>query len=227
MNIRWRLAQFWEIRWWRWYLQHKDRTAYLGQKAAYWEKILAGCELELTGTEAILDAGCGPAGIFMVLEGKPLMAVDPLLGQYQDQLDHFDPSAYPKVQFHDASLEEFQAPQKLDIIFCCNVINHVADLNLSLDRLCAWLKPGGILILSVDVHNYKALKKLFRLIPGDILHPHQHDLADYQSMLRERGLRIEKTTQLKRGNIFDYYLIKAISPFKVITSPLVNSTSNQ
>lgn len=227
MNFRWKLAQFWEIRWWRWYLQHKDKSVYLQQKAAYWEKVLAHCELPLTGGEAILDAGCGPAGIFMILEGDPLMAVDPLLNQYQDQLDHFDPTDYPKVQFNAVSLEEFQPTQELDIVFCCNVINHVADLNLSLDKICSWLKPGGILILSVDVHNFGILKKIFRLFPGDILHPHQHDLADYQSMLRDRGLTIEKTTQLKRGGIFDYYLIKAISPFKVMTSPLVNSTSSQ
>ncbi len=227
MNIRWRLAQFWEIRWWRWYLQHKEKTIYLQKKATYWEKILAHCELKLTGSEAILDAGCGPAGIFMILAGDPLMAVDPLLKEYQDQLDHFDPASYPKVQFTTDSLEEFQPDQLFDIIFCCNVINHVADLTLSLDRICSWLKPGGILILSVDVHNYNALKQIFRWIPGDILHPHQHDLEDYQSMLRERGFSIEKTTQLKSGNIFDYYLIKAISPFKVIISPLVNSTSSQ
>lgn len=227
MNIRWKLAQFWEIRWWRWYLQHKDKTVYLQKKAAYWEKILASCELQLTGAEAILDAGCGPAGIFMILDGSPLIAVDPLLKKYQSQLDHFNPTDYPKVQFEAISLEEFEPAQSLDIIFCCNVINHVADLQLSLDRICAWLKPGGTLLLSVDVHNHKVLKRIFRLIPGDILHPHQHDLADYQDMLRERGLHIEKTTPLKRGNIFDYYLIKAISPFKVITSPLVSSTSNQ
>ncbi len=227
MNIRWRLAQFWEIRWWRWYLQHKEKSVYLQQKADYWKKILAQCELKLTGSEAILDAGCGPAGIFMILDGNPLVAVDPLLGEYEDQLDHFDSTDYPKVQFYAVSLEEFQPTQQLDIIFCCNVINHVADLNLSLDKICSWLKPGGILILSVDVHNYRLLKKIFRWIPGDILHPHQHGLVDYQNMLRERGFNIEKTTELKRGGIFDYYLIKAISPFKVMTSPLVNSTSNQ
>ncbi|MBX2873433.1 MAG: class I SAM-dependent methyltransferase [Saprospiraceae bacterium] len=227
MNIRWKLAQFWEIRWWRWYLRHRDKAAYLQKKAAYWKRILSHCELELNGKEALLDAGCGPAGIFMVLEGKPLVAVDPLLEAYQKQLTHFDPSDYPHVEFVASPLEHFKPAQAMDIIFCCNVINHVADLELSMDRLCNWLKPGGTLILSVDVHNYQGLKSLFRAIPGDILHPHQHDVVDYQNMLRERGFRIEKTTCLKSGNIFDYYLIKAISPFNVITSPLVNSTSSQ
>lgn len=227
MNIRWRLAQFWEIRWWRWYLRDKDKAAYLQKKADYWERILAVCKLELHGEEAILDAGCGPAGIFMILQGNPLIGVDPLLQEYQDSLAHFDPENYPQVQFVNSSLEAYKPNHPFDIIFCCNVINHVADLDKSLNQLSSWLKPGGTLILSIDVHNYKGVKQLFRWIPGDILHPHQHDLEDYQSMLRERGFRIEKTTQLKSGRIFDYYLIRAISPLSVITSPLVNSTSSQ
>ncbi|NRB48514.1 MAG: methyltransferase domain-containing protein [Saprospiraceae bacterium] len=227
MNIRWRLAQFWEIRWWRWYLRDKDKTVYLRKKAEYWDRIVAVCELELSGAEAILDAGCGPAGIFMVLRGNPLIGVDPLLEKYQESLAHFDPDNYPQVQFVNSTLEAYSPDQPFEIIFCCNVINHVADLGESLDKLSSWLKPGGTLILSIDVHNHKGLKHLFRLIPGDILHPHQHDLEDYQGMLRERGFRLEKTTQLKKGGIFDYYLIKAISPLSVITSPLVNSTSSQ
>lgn len=227
MNFRWKLAQFWEIRWWRWYLQHKDKAIYLEKKASYWKGILAQSELDLSGKEAVLDAGCGPAGIFMILEGEPMVAVDPLLEDYKRQLTHFDPSDYPNVQFVTSSLEAFEPSQAMDVIFCCNVINHVADLPLCMDRLSSWLKPGGTLILSVDVHNHQILKRIFRMIPGDILHPHQHDLLDYQNMLMERGFSIEKTTQLKSGNIFDYYLIKAISPFKVMTSPLVNSTSNQ
>jgi len=227
MNFRWRLAQFWEIRWWRWYLQDKDKGTYLQKKSAYWQRVLAVCDLNLKGEEALLDAGCGPAGIFMILKGKPLVAIDPLLQQYEDQLTHFDPADYPQVQFITTALEDYQPPKQYDIIFCCNVINHVADLTKSLDQLQIWLKPGGRLILSIDVHNYSLLKSVFRLIPGDILHPHQHDLMDYQNMLMERGFSIEKTTKLKGGGIFDYYLIKATSPFKVITSPDVNSTSSQ
>lgn len=227
MKLRWRLAQFWEIRWWRWYLRDKDKATYLQKKAQYWESVLSQCELDLTGQEAVLDAGCGPAGIFMILNGQPLIAIDPLLSAYQTQLHHFDPKDYPWVQFQATTLEAYTPEHSSDLIFCCNVINHVADLQKSLDRLQAWLKPGGTLILSVDVHNYAWLKRIFRCIPGDILHPHQHALNDYQSMLMERGFTIEKSTLLKRGRIFDYYLIKAISPFKVTTSPLVNDTSNQ
>lgn len=227
MNFRWRLAQFWEIRWWRWYLQHKDMATYLDKKARYWEGLLEQCDLNLSGEEAILDAGCGPAGIFMILRGQPLVAIDPLLSAYQTQLAHFDPADYPQVQFQTTSLEAHEPDHPLDVIFCCNVINHVANLHQSLDRLKTWLKPGGTLILSVDVHHYSWLKPLFRAIPGDLLHPHQHDLKDYQNLLMERGFSIEKSTLLKSGGIFDYYLIKAISPFNVISSPLLSSTSNQ
>lgn len=227
MNKRWKLAQFWEIRWWQWYLQKKDKAIYLEQKARYWKRVLDQCELSLEQDMQVLDAGCGPAGIFLVLHGMQVTAIDPLLEAYEQQLVHFQRAAYPSIQFYTSSLEAFQADKAYDVIFCCNVINHVANLSLSLDRLSHWLKPGGTLILTVDVHNFQALKFLFRAIPGDILHPHQHDLADYVQMLVERKFELEKVTQLKTGLIFDYYLIKATSPLRVRTSPVTVSTSNQ
>lgn len=215
MNNRWKVAQFWEIRWWRWYLQNKDKSAYLESKAKYWHRILAHCDISFSGTETMLDAGCGPAGIFMVLEGKEIVAIDPLLPKYETQLSHFHPQDYPQVTFIPVSLEAFQANLSFDVIFCCNVINHVADLKRSVAHLVKCLKPGGTLILTVDVHNYQPLKRLFRAIPGDILHPHQHDLADYTDMLVGQKLVIEKSHPLKSNFIFDYYLIKATSPFTV------------
>ncbi len=215
MNNRWKVAQFWEIRWWRWYLQNKDKIPYLEAKAKYWQRILQASDIDLSGEEVLLDAGCGPAGIFMILEGKKVVAIDPLLPKYESQLSHFDPQAYPKVDFIPISLEAYQPNLSFDVIFCCNVINHVADLAQSISHLVSCLKPGGTLVLTVDVHNHQALKHLFRAIPGDILHPHQHDLVDYTDMLVGQKLVIEKSHRLKSSFIFDYYLIKATSPFKV------------
>jgi 2-polyprenyl-6-hydroxyphenyl methylase/3-demethylubiquinone-9 3-methyltransferase len=68
-------------------------------------------------------------------------------------------------------------------------------------------KPGGDLLLTVDAHNYFLLKKIFQLIPGDILHPHQYSLPDYAQMLQKHRCTIHKTQRLKKGHLFDYWAI--------------------
>ena len=119
------------------------------------------------------------------------------------------PGDYPAVTFISQALENFETAQRFDLIFCLNAINHVADMDAALDRLIAALAPGGTLALSIDAHNYSLLKYIFRALPGDVLHPQQHDLADYQGALTRRGLDVTRSVLLKEEAIFDYYLLIA------------------
>ncbi len=207
MTLRWKIAQALEIRWWRNYLKNKETTDYLAAKKAYWQRVLKTVQLEVKPGEKILDAGCGPAGIFIILNECDVDAVDPLLHKYEENLVHFKKSNYPFVQFYNESLENFTIQKSYDKIFCLNAINHVADLDKSLDKIVAATPTFGQLILSIDVHKYSILKYIFRVLPGDVLHPHQHDLQDYIIMLEKRGCNIVKKVNLKPGRIFDYYCL--------------------
>jgi 2-polyprenyl-6-hydroxyphenyl methylase/3-demethylubiquinone-9 3-methyltransferase len=207
INWRWKLAQKLEIRWWQHYLKDKTPAQYLQQKRLYWDRVLGQLDLSFTAQDQILDAGCGPAGIFIALPQYQVDAVDPLLRKYQDALGHFNPDNYPNVSFHNAKLEDYQTEKKYNKIFCLNAINHVQDLEQCLDNLTDLLAKEGQLILSVDAHNFKFFKYLFRLIPGDALHPHQYDILEYKKMLIDRGYQIEHTINLKQQFFFDYYVL--------------------
>ena len=209
MQLRWQIAQFFEMRWWRRYLSGKEKDAYLDWKKNYWRSLLQRLDMDIPVTATVLDAGCGPAGIFTVLVHNKVDALDPLLDRYEEQLPHFRRSDYPGVRFVCLPLEQFTPEQPYTFVFCLNAINHVADLSLCFDRLHACAQPGGTLLVSIDTHNYNGLKRIFRLFPGDILHPHQYDLPEYQAMLTSRGFRIEQTILLKKEWIFSYYLIRA------------------
>ncbi len=209
MQLRWQIAQFFEMRWWRRYLSGKEKDAYLDWKKNYWQALLDRLGLSIPIGATVLDAGCGPAGIFTVLPANKVDALDPLLDQYEQHLPHFRKSDYPYVHFICTPLEQFKSEQPYEFVFCLNAINHVADLSLCLDRLHACTRPGGTLLLSIDTHNYGWLKRIFRLVPGDILHPHQYDLPEYQAMLLSRDFSIEQTVLLKKEWIFNYYLICA------------------
>ncbi len=208
-NFKWRLAQAAEIRWWRRYLGSRPVSVYLEQKKGYWRKVLDQANLRVLPGQRVLDAGCGPAGIFIALDHCRVTCVDPLLERYRQDLPHFDPAWYPWVNFYAVKVEDFTPETPFELIFCLNALNHFADLEKSLRQLRAALIPGGTMILTVDTHRSDWLKRIFQRLPGDILHPHQYALNDYQAMLNRADFSVVNTVMLKPGRIFDYWLIEA------------------
>jgi 2-polyprenyl-3-methyl-5-hydroxy-6-metoxy-1,4-benzoquinol methylase len=206
-NWKWTLAQQAEFKWWQAYLRKKEVSGYLENKKFYWDRVLTEISpfATLPAKAEILDAGCGPAGIFMNLQNYPVSAIDPLLEKYK-LLAHFKPSDYPWVNFIQSPIEAIDYFEKFDVIFCMNAINHVNDINSCYDKLVRALKPGGILVISTDTHRNNTLKKIFQWIPGDILHPMQYNLSEYNKMLTSRGVTLIKDILFKRETIFDYYI---------------------
>lgn len=206
-KVKWRIAQFLEYLWWRKYLLKKDKHQYLDKKKAYWINVISSFSdvFQITPGQRILDAGCGPAGIFTVLDKNVVTAIDPLLNRY-DSLQVFDRHDYGWVEFVNTPIESFSSTEKFDVIFCLNAINHVADIDLCYDRLFEALSDNGVLIVSTDAHRSMLLKKIFQLLPGDLLHPVQLDIDEYNQKLRERNAVLLKCIEYKKGNIFNYYI---------------------
>lgn len=175
----------------------------------HWRKVLSQIELQVLPGEYVLDAGCGPAGIFTILQDQKVDAIDPLLLAYEEKLPDFRRDQFPYVHFQPLMLEQMEQQEVYDRVFCLNAINHVADLEKAARCLVQSLKPEGTLLISIDVHRFAGLKFIFRMIPGDVLHPQQDSLADYVRLLEKLGLTIEKTLVLKQGWVFNYVVIKA------------------
>ena len=207
--MRWQVAQHAERWWWKAYLRNKPVDAYLRWKRDYWRHVLIQAEPWVTLPEhsRILDAGCGPAGVFTVLEGHDVRAIDPLLNKYETDLPHFQPQAYPWVKFSGEQLEQLDMSGAFDAVFCMNVINHVKDIDLSVQRLVGACRPDGWIAMSIDAHNHRWAKPIYRTVPFDILHPHQYDLADYSSFLRAHGVDLLASVLLRKGFWFDHYLL--------------------
>lgn len=204
---KWKLAQTLEYKWWQNYLEKKDTAEYLQWKCHYWQDVLLTISkyAEMPTGKAILDAGCGPAGIFITLKGNTVDAIDPLLDKYES-FPHFKPGNYAWTQFKNIPIEELNEQEKYDFIFCMNAINHVNDIDKCYDNLVKSLKPGGYLIISTDAHKHNFLKKIFQLIPGDMLHPVQLNMEEYDEFLLKRNLAIIKNILYKQERIFDYYI---------------------
>jgi SAM-dependent methyltransferase len=207
--MKWEIAQFFEIRWWQHYLGQQEVEDYLSRKKNYWEGILSACPFALSPSYRILDAGCGPAGIFTILQDYQVDAIDPLIDQYEKVLPHFSRRQYPNTQFFPTTFEHFSPTATYDLVFCLNAVNHFKNITLAMEKLGTLTAPGQWLALSIDTHKWRLAKHLFRMIPADLLHPHQYDLKEYEQMLTSAGFKIFQTEKLKNGYIFDYHIIFA------------------
>lgn len=207
-TIKWKLAQSIELKWWKNYLGDKNPAEYAIWKKNYWLNLLAKTSsISIEAGMDILDCGCGPAGVFMALpDNVNIDAEDPLLNDYENNLAHFKRSLYPVVNFYAEPLEDFEPQKKYDLIFCMNAINHVSDINFCYDKLCSMLKQNGKLVITIDAHNHSFFKHLFRAVPGDVLHPHQYDLDEYNYFLESRNLSLLQTEKLKSEFFFNHYL---------------------
>jgi 2-polyprenyl-6-hydroxyphenyl methylase/3-demethylubiquinone-9 3-methyltransferase len=207
---RWQFAQMLEIRWWKNYLKKKEVGDYLEWKKNYWNTFLLSIPSDLLSPgQLVLDAGCGPAGIFIVLPQHQVIGVDPLIDQYRQHLPHFRPDLSPWTEFYSTPLESFVYPKTFDLIFSLNAFNHFKDLTVSLQVLDKVLKPGGHCILTLDTHRHAWMKFILSRIPADALHPHQYNQQEYIQKILEVNphwkLVFEKT--LKQEQIFNYDLL--------------------
>lgn len=205
-TLRWRVAQYLERRWWKRYLNGKSPEDYLLDKTAYWQRTLDQLGWQPVPGRRVLDAGCGPAGVFIhVQDVEDVTALDPLLAKYEEDLAIFRREDYPKVRFLHQPLEQaFDDGATFEAIYCFNAINHVSDWDVALDALTAHAHPGTRLLLTSDVHRHKLLLPIFRALPGDALHPQQHGPEAYRNALTRRGWRIEREELLRREGIFEY-----------------------
>ena len=212
MTRRWKIAQALELQWWRNYQRGKNPREYLTWKTNYWHKLMQQCGINVPAGARVIDFGCGPAGIFIALPNARVTALDPLLHQYSTCINFFFPADYPNVDFRNSPMEDFKAEGNYDFAFCMNAINHVADIENAFAVLCKSVKPGGTVVVSIDAHNYSFFKHLFRFIPGDALHPHQYDLAEYTQFLVHRGYSGVQPFLIKKEFFFSHFVLVATKP---------------
>ena len=202
---RWKIAQLAERWWWKSYLSKKDPTEYREWKQNYWLIVLQKIGYEKEDFHGrIADIGCGPNGIFQLFENSHQISLfDPLLDDYI----HFDTFKKPsKSELFSMKIEDFKGKMDHKFVFCLNAINHMYDMSIALQKMMDILSENGTLILSCDVHNWSLFHKIFRFIPGDILHPHQITKNAMDSLLTHHGLAIRQCQMLNKKAIFSEYV---------------------
>jgi SAM-dependent methyltransferase len=135
-----------ELRYWR------DRKAAEGElDHSHYEAIftgLAGLEREFYDCKELLDVGCGPRGsLNWATNARRRVGLDPLARDYRAlgidaHLMEYVTAPAEDMPFKDASF---------DVVTSFNSLDHVDDLDRTIAEIKRVLRPGGHLVLVVEV----------------------------------------------------------------------------
>jgi 2-polyprenyl-6-hydroxyphenyl methylase/3-demethylubiquinone-9 3-methyltransferase len=105
----------------------------------------------------VLDIGCG-AGLLcepLARLGAQVRGIDPSASNIAAARVHAERSAVA-VDYRSGLLEDTDPAEQFEIVLAMEVIEHVADVGLFLDRCAQHLAPGGVLVVSTLNRNWKS-----------------------------------------------------------------------
>ncbi len=105
----------------------------------------------------LLDIGCG-AGLLcepFARLGAQVIGVDPAAKNIAAAKLHAD-KAQLSIDYRCTTVEDMDVRERFDIILAMEVIEHVSDVGLFLDRCASMLKPGGMMVVSTLNRNWKS-----------------------------------------------------------------------
>ena len=105
----------------------------------------------------ILDIGCG-AGLLcepLTRLGAQVIGVDPSASNIAAARLHAD-RGHLSIDYRCTTAEEMDVRERFDIVLAMEVVEHVSDVGIFLNRCAAMLKPGGLMVVSTLNRNWKS-----------------------------------------------------------------------
>ena len=105
----------------------------------------------------ILDIGCG-AGLLcepLTRLGAQVIGVDPSATNIAAARLHAD-KGHLSIDYRCTTVEEMDVRERFDIVLAMEVVEHVSDVGVFLNRCAAMLKPGGLMVISTLNRNWKS-----------------------------------------------------------------------
>jgi ubiquinone/menaquinone biosynthesis C-methylase UbiE len=136
----------------------------------------------VTTDSTLLDIGCGQGQHALDLSrqyGCPIIGIDPVLSNLQtaQRLAKLEQRYYPatplKVSFQLAAIEALPLPNHfVDLIWCRDVLVHIAHLEDNIRECCRVLKPDGtMLVLHTFATDLMETKELATICQPIGVHP--------------------------------------------------------
>lgn len=130
--------------------------------------------------ELIVDLGAGSKLRSRFFTDAKIIAIEPLA----DEFRHIHFCDYDQAHAVHAEPAEAHLPQydgKIRFLMCLNVLDHVYDYQAVLQNMRTLLQPGGVLLLSVDLHE---------AAQADPMHPVNLDKPTLRRAVEQTGFMI-------------------------------------
>jgi len=193
----WTTAQKYEALFWVWYIKthrgYTTRTQLYEEKtkcflSAYLKMLCLPDTYIITGK--VLGVGCG---VLSMLEGLPntnVVAIDPNLSNYCEQLPEFAVLGQVNNCFYRSCHVQDIASAQFNIVFSFNVLSHTIDWPDMISHMYRVLIPGGMLLLGANVVNKPQGKR------HKVCHPASIRAKDLLACITECGFEIGGHTPL-------------------------------
>ena len=149
----------------------------------------------------MLDIGCG-AGLLcepFTRLGAQVIGVDASASNIAAAKLHAE-KGHLSIDYRCTTVEEMDVRERFDIVLAMEVVEHVSDVGLFLNRCAAMLKPGGMMVVSTLNRNWKSFalaivgaEYILRWLPRGthqwekFVTPNELEIALEQSRLRVIG----------------------------------------
>jgi SAM-dependent methyltransferase len=104
----------------------------------------------------ILNAGCGSGDLSFLLanDGHQVLGIDPV-AEYID-LARRHAALLPNLSctFAVSAIEDYRAPSPFDAVIATDVLEHIADDRAAFDHLASFLRPGGLILITVPAGQW-------------------------------------------------------------------------
>lgn len=183
-QIRWQLAQEYELNWWKGYRKGLEWYRAFSQEIEDLTKPF----LDINQETKILEIGAGPAGALTFLKSNNKYAIDPLEDFFSTK-EEWVRFRDPKVRYQKGKGEELPYDEDFfDLIIIDNVLDHCENPMLVLDEMNRVLKKDGIIFFRQNVYNWwgRLMRNIMEVMTIDKGHPFTFGKKDLINHFRSR-----------------------------------------
>ena len=181
----------------------------------FWKRVEIACGYARTqGAKRVLDFGCGTGltSYALAQAGANVVAIDLNLAPLR--LVQTQVTFPPTIRFIEGDLLKIDMEGGFDLIVALDVLEHISDLSLYIERFAGLLNPGGSVIVSGPSENW--LYRIGRKVAG------QRFTGDYH-VSNIRTIRTAFAQEMRTETIAT--LVWPLTLFEIFTAGLVESAA--
>lgn len=132
--------------------------------------------------KVVIEIGCGPAGVIPYLNNAMAIGVDPLIDEYKRMWD----LSSDKVKYICSEIETFETDIQADVVICWNVLDHVSDIEIAINKIFDILRPDGELWFMINLEDTSGFWKIVKGKTNSA-HPHRVNIVSISRLMKKYG----------------------------------------